>query len=234
MLESLKSPQGTLTVTRTLTPSRSTSLTAVRIECAGIKPMIQDAYDDEAEQRPGPSQGRRSRKKAVSPPAAVVPHAIRREICERKLYRGPQGELGFPTEVLMACLVAGGRHIEIVKKRPLSAEYDSLVPACVRIVEPYIVFPEDSQAWVPDPRKAESGIVFRPRFDQWRFSCTLEIQEAAAEGLMLDHIIQLVRVSGRREGIGSFRHSNFKLFPNQRWQPAIFGAFRLIKWGKCE
>ncbi|MFA4954170.1 MAG: hypothetical protein WC641_02580 [Patescibacteria group bacterium] len=216
-----------LTPVRRLKPSVEERLEAVRIECVGVRPLLLDSTESEEVE-----VVRRRRKPQLTgpPPKGYRPVPLV-EVCAPKLYRGPNGELGFPGDLLQACLVAGGRHLKLVR-RQLTDKYGSQIPGVVTVRDEFIAFASDI-GWKPDKRKGKDGIMLkRPRFDVWRFACTLDIRLGALEGLTFEHIEELVRLAGRREGIGCFRHSEFKLYPDQDWQPAVFGAFQLTRFEK--
>lgn len=213
-----------LATVRRLTPSIEERLEAVRIECVGVRPLLLDGTEPEET-----DVTRRRKPKPPGPPPKGYQPIPLIQVCEPKLYRGPRGELGFPGDLLQACLVEGGKHVKIVR-RALTDKYGSAVPGIVTVRDEFIAFPPDT-TWKPDKRKGRDGIILkRPRFDAWRFACRLDIRLGAFEGLTPEHVKELVELAGQREGIGCFRHSGFKLFPDQDWQPPVFGAFKLVGW----
>lgn len=80
------------------------------------------------------------------------------------------------------------------------------------------------RSWVVDsrsiriPNTGERGICHRPRFDDWRLTCTLLHDPS---GLSVDELHALVDLAGQRIGVGDYRP--------ERGGP--FGRFAVTLWG---
>lgn len=186
-------------VTKTLAPSAQDDVQYVRLHCEAITSLLMSPMSNEKVfdilvrgARPSPDK--------------TTPL---RERCEANLYRGPNGEIGLPQEVLFACLEAGSPNVKVGRKKLGTAKV-SEVGSILKILEPFIAFPEDSQQWEADCRRGQGKTgdatgICRPRFDDWKFTFTLQVNLGQFPGLSLQHIVDLVDTAGRQKGVASFR-----------------------------
>ena len=187
------------TVAKSLKPSGQDDVKYVRFECRSITPLFMDPMT--------PPVVFSTLVQGKRPPADKTTPL--RERCEEKLYRSADGDVGLPAEVLFACLEAGSRSIKVGRKA-LGTKESSELGSILKILDPFVAFPEDSREWVEDCRRGmgKTGIangICRPRFDTWRFTFTVEANLGQIDGLQLQHIVDLVDRAGRQKGVGAFR-----------------------------
>lgn len=184
------------------------------IKCSikGVTPLLCNRFTDAAAQK-------------VSNGTAVVirgAQPIPREQAEAKLYIGADGKPVLPAPNLLRAFVDAGVFIKMGRSK-LSTQRTSLVPAGLAITE--IELPIAPCRWEVDSRSvvipSTGGRVMshRPRFDEWRVTLTLEVDESMfSEQVVRD----LVDLAGQRIGVGDFR-------PARR---GPFGRFRVDSWKK--
>src|SRR3990167_3174140 len=141
-----------------------------KVTCKGIKPLLMNPATDELleELRTGVRRGR------------VKDRTVHQE-AEGKIYRNEKGEIGIPAINLFSCLVEGGREIPFTGKKKISTVKSTVLPMFFTIVDDF--FPITPSDWVPDKRKGTNPkdgtavAVVRPKFPQWGFAVTVEIDE---------------------------------------------------------
>lgn len=180
----------------------------------GASPMLQHGFSD-ADIEEVLIRGKRPQK---------VTDKSLRDMARKGLYRGPNDEFGVPAMNLIACLVEAGRFVKVGRSNLSTAETTTL-HGFLRIEGEFLPFKKQGEEiWVYDLRRGQMangtkktavGIV-RPKFPIWSFDVTLVI-DFDEQGINLDTIKQLLRVAGRRCGLGSFR-------PQKR---GPFGMFRV-------
>lgn len=145
-----------------------------------------------------------------------------RDQAQEKLYTGADGKPVLPSPNLMRAFVDAGVFIKNGKSK-LSTQRTSLVPAGLAIVE--IELPITPGRWETDSRSvvipSTGGRIMchRPRFDEWKLSLTLDVDDTMfAEAV----VRELVDLAGSRIGVGDFR-------PARR---GPFGRFRVDSWKK--
>lgn len=145
-----------------------------------------------------------------------------REMAEKKVPRGPNGEYGFRSNYLFAALVEAGRHVIFDKKAKISTMQSSHVPVFLSIQpelvcddgEGFIPFldQEAAKSWIADRRRGvmSSGTskvavaIIRPKFPSWDFKVSVDIDE---DYLDISKVQELFTAAGRIAGIGDFRPS---------------------------
>lgn len=144
-----------------------------------------------------------------------------RQQAEAKLYTDSKGRPVVPGVNLMRSIVNAGSFIKSGKSK-LSTQRSSLVPAGVSVQE--IELPIGPSAkWEVDSRSVvipSTGgriMAHRPRFDEWRLSFSLEIDETLFSEAL---VRELVDIAGKRIGLGDFR-------PERK---GPFGRFRVDVW----
>lgn len=182
----------------------------LKVQLGGVSPLICNRFTEAAQQAVSNSSSSSFQGSKGSP----------REQAEPKLYTDSKGRPVLPGVNLMAALVEAGRFIKSGRSK-LSTTKSSLVPAGLAVEE--IELPITPRKWEVDSRPvvvpATGGRIMchRPRFDAWKVSMTLTIDES----LFSERLVrELVDIAGKRIGVGDFR-------PSRR---GPFGRFEVLKW----
>jgi hypothetical protein len=142
---------------------------------------------------------------------------------ETKLYRGDDGAIGIPSLNLFSSLVEAGRLVKAGTKQ-ISTAKSTILPSFLSIEEFFLPFKNDPE-WVVDKRRGrnpnggEMVCLVRPKFADWEFDATLEIDESEVNE---DGVRKLVETAGKKVGLCDFR-------------PACkgpFGRFYVASWVK--
>ena len=140
-----------------------------------------------------------------------------------KLYRDDDGAIGIPSLNLFSCLAEAGRLVKSGKKQ-ISTAKSTILPSILSIEEFFLPFKDDPE-WVVDKRRGrnpnggEMVCLVRPKFTDWEFDVTLEIDETEVDESI---VRQLVETAGKKVGLCDFR-------------PACkgpFGRFYVAAWVK--
>lgn len=184
----------------------------IQCKIQGTSPLLCNRFTDEAAAKVG----------AGTTAAIQGAKPAPRDQAKNKLYTGADGKPVLPAPNLMRSFVDAGTFIKAGKSK-LSTQRTSLVPAGLTIVE--IELPLSPGRWETDSRSvvipSTGGRIMchRPRFDEWKLSLTLDIDET----LFGETVVrELVDLAGSRIGIGDFR-------PARR---GPFGRFRVDSWKK--
>ena len=200
-----------------------------RVSCTGISPMLQNPMTDDILDTL--LHGKAGRSKAPERDTSVE------KIAEQRLCKGPNGELGIPSNYLFASLVEAGRQVIFDKKTKMSTRESSLVPAFLSIIEEesgmlseFIPFSDQSVKWTADKRKgvlksgAGGGVavcIVRPKFNIWAFDVVVEVD---LDQVNLEKVIDLFNKAGMFAGLGDFR-------PSKR---GPFGRFKVREFTQLE
>ncbi len=134
------------------------------------------------------------------------------EMAAEVLYRGPKGEFGFPRKNLRTCLILAGYRVAL-GGAPISTTNATRITEFLTIEDDFICFTDLADPpWVVDVRRGRSVVaksrarigIVRPRFDQWGFKATLQV-DFDVEGVTEDLIRTLVRRGGTWIGLGGYR-----------------------------
>lgn len=178
----------------------------------GIAPLLMNRFHEAAQQKASAGTSSTMAGKKGSP----------RDQAEPKVYVGANGKPVLPGTNFNAAVVEAGKFIKSGKSK-LTTTRSSLVPAGLSILE--VEAPITPSKWEVDSRAVvipSTGgriLCHRPRFDEWRVTFTLEVDES-----MFDESIvrELVDLAGQRIGLGDFR-------PQRR---GSFGRFKVVSWRK--
>jgi len=141
------------------------------------------------------------------------PDAEPRVVAAARLYTDDDGQPVIPAANLFSCLIGAAQFVEVDRRTAITA----LVIDAHRV---NIVSPDP---WQVDARSVRNrgsrdrSICYRPRFDTWRLTFRLQVDD---ELLDLQSVRKLLDLAGRRIGLGDFRA--------ERGGP--FGRFRLERW----
>lgn len=178
-----------------------------RIACRGTKPMLQNPVQgDDLLFLIGDTTSQQS--------TAANKKDAEKQIAERKLCKGPNGELGFPTTWLLAALNGAGRHVLHNREKMTSLDKTN-VPTLVTII-PDLKF-ENGDGFIPFTNKRlkwraskqEGSIegtviqIIRPLIPTWSFSVLVKINLTRVTA---QKVLELFQKAGA-QGLGDFRPS---------------------------
>lgn len=186
-----------------------------QVTIEGISPLLVCAFS--AEDAANATAGTRS---AITPNKNGTP----RDLAEKYLYWDQAGKkLVIPGPNVFACIIEAGRFHK-VGKRQVTTNTTSLVPAAV--ILPDIEIDLEPQTWEVDARPvvipSTRGRImrYRPRFDTWALSFSLEID---TDMFSTDFVRLLVDDAGKKIGLGDFRPARkgpFGRFVVKCWKEA--------------
>lgn len=205
---------------RNVETPRQPHITRVRIGFEGVTPLLMSLPFDLF------SSGcfRRSSGGGISivPPPRSRAQKSRRELAEEELYIH-KGRIGIPVDWLCSALTEAGREVKLEGRKKISTATSTHLFQFLFIEEEggnFIPLQRGAQ-WKPDVRRGirfdrTALAIVRPRFDSWRFSCTIQVRE---DRVSLETVRDLFDVAGEL-GLGDFR-------------PAVdgrFGQFKIVRW----
>lgn len=151
-----------------------------------------------------------------------------KEEAESKLHIMQDGRPHIPAKCFYACLVNAGQFVRLDGKRQISTQTKTILPSMMALIDielPLIVpGSEDKSAeWQTDiqqgrnPNGGEAVCIIRPRFDQWEFRFTVEVDQSL---MSIPMARDLIDIAGRRVGLLEFspRHKG------------TFGCFKVTEW----
>jgi len=213
----------------------------IDLEVESLSPMLQDAMSpDEVEriliqkQRDQPNLDL-TRKERCKPSLYINPN--------RKA--GKKQKFGVPAENFLAALRGAGRKVKVGKIQVSTAKTTNLF-SFLSVREVFLPFLPELQKWVPDVRRgvmhntgsATTVGITRPKFPQWGFKCTLEVDLDGMEGINEDTVRVLVQRAGSSQGLCSFRPScngPFGRFKIKSWAVTQYDAKgKVVKAKKAE
>lgn len=184
----------------------------------GISPLLMNPATEEVlAQLPGAGAGYKKGKE--------MKDRTREEIAEARVIKGADGKVGLPAEYLYACIVEAGRLVAYDGKKKVSTADTTLVFSFLSIEESFFPFEGHDGKYEIDVRrgvnKTTKGAqaIVRPRFDDWKFRVTMEIDESDAN-LTASKAKELFQKAGKMIGLADFR-------PTCR---GPFGRFRVAEW----
>lgn len=187
----------------------------VQAQFSGLSPLLMNPMSDE--------QLDMLRNRTRKP--KVLDQSVEDEARE-KLYLDDDGTVGIPALNLFACLAEAGREVTYKGRSKISTATSTKLPSFLAIEELFLPFTDHSE-WVVDKRRGrnpnggEAVCLIRPRFDNWQFGATFEIDESVVTE---ETVKELLRIAGTSVGLCDFR-------------PACkgpFGRFKLAVWEVIE
>ncbi len=197
-------------------------LVRVRVTCKGVTPLIMNKMPLATLL----SLGDKTRKKSKVAAALGTP----RERAEPLIYLNRDGDPIIEAKALYSSLVAAGVYVRLDGKRQLSTKTSTTLPSFMTIEDielPLLDSEGEVAAWEPDiqqgrnPNGGEAVCLVRPRFDDWRFSVKILIDQSE---ISEDAIRRLFDLAGRRCGLYEYR-------PNRK---GFFGQFVVECWDHVE
>jgi len=186
------------------------------VQCTGVSPMLMHAMSDD--------QLIALWEKRKAPKGAARPSI--HDACKACLYLDAAGSIVMPTPNIYSALAEAGRHVRLEGKKMVSSLKATLLPSFMTLIGEHVPLRSSSGGpaeWRPDVRKGtnpnggEAVAIVRPRFDDWSFTVTAEIDLAETAETT---IRELWDKAGSRVGLGGFRP--------QRKGP--FGRFAVTSW----
>ncbi len=206
--------------------TRSTALKNIRVVCRGVSPLMMHAMS-EAELEA--LRTKVALQVAYDRPATVV--AQERLYCN--VLNG--GEIGLPTENLLAALVNAGRSVKLTGRSKVSTAKTTEIYSFMALQESFLplrvvdtdgnIRNGEEPKWVVDKRRGvlhnkgeqTTVCITRPKFAEWGFVVTVEFDDTVVnEGT----VRQLFDKAGTSQGLCSFRPSC----------KGPFGRFKVVKW----
>lgn len=190
----------------------------INVEIQGESPLLCNRFTDEAQEKV--ANGTAAVKAAGS-------KGTPREQAEKKLYAGVDGAPMVPGPNVYRSIIDAGRFHKAGREK-ITTQKSSLVPAGIwmKDIECRLTNPDnDAPSWEVDQRRvvnpATGGamMAYRPRFDSWRLTFSIDVDES-----MFDEKVvrALVDDAGQKIGLGDFRPS----------RKGPFGRFKVISWTK--
>lgn len=184
----------------------------IKATIVGISPLLCNKFTDAAAQ-------------AVTSNTSAVMHGQKappRDQAQAKLYLDSKDKPVLPGTNLMRAIVNAGSFVKSGKSK-LSTMRSSVIPAGMAISEVEMLI--SGGKWETDSRSvvipSTGGRIMchRPRFDDWRVSFTLEVDDSMFSEALARELLDL---AGKRIGVGDFR-------PERK---GPFGRFRVDAWKK--
>lgn len=195
------------------------SVHQLNVECTGIAPLLMNAMSEEQLLALWHKQ---SKGRNAARPAP-------KDHCETVLYLNKKKQPIIPATNLYAALVEAGRFLIYKGKQQISTRKDTILPAFFtlegtefELLDPNAKGKKAAQ-WEVDIRKGtnpnggEAVAIVRPRFDEWKFTCsaTIDLEEIAE-----DKLRTLFEYAGMRIGLCDFRPA----------RKGPFGQFGVTSW----
>lgn len=143
------------------------------------------------------------------------------EQAEARLYLTEDGRPMIPGPNMFRCIIDAGKYFKAGRSK-VTTQKSSLIPACIALVE--VVIPiQHKQPWTVDSRPVRipsTGgriLCYRPCFDDWRLTFSLELD---TEMIGVKLLREIVDAAGKRIGLGDFRPDN----------KGPFGKFVVVDW----
>lgn len=157
-----------------------------------------------------------------------APRPLPREWARERLYLTEDKKLPYiPSEMLMSCLIGGGKFIRLEGKKMVSTEKKTVLPGLLQLLDPFILLKKpdsnDAPDWEVDmrggrnPNGGEAVCIVRPRFDAWRATFQVRID---TDKLAETTFRELFDVAGSNQGLGDFR-------PEKK---GTFGIWHVTHW----
>lgn len=191
----------------------------IEVEIRGTTPLMHHRFTEDALQS---LLGAKTRKLKTDEP--LTP----RQIAQKHVYETKEGKFYIPSEFISGAMqsVASDYKQENSPRKTLKP----VIKGVARVTEPTIILLDHDNtpiaSWEVDLRPAKNHqkgavAVCRPRFDRWKCKFTMSIDDSVVPAKTVHEII---RDSGKRSGIGSFRVSN----------GGIFGQFEVLAWKEIQ
>lgn len=181
------------------------------VEITGTTPLLMNKFTDAAMEKATNGSGS----------ALIGSRGTPREIAESKVYRTSDGTPCIPTPNVFRCLIDAGIFFKAGKNKVTTSK-SSLIPAAlsvsgiecvVRHQQPMSV---DIRAVViPSTGGRIAGV--RPRFDDWKLSFEIVLDEGVMDERLLREIVD---AAGSKIGLGDFRPA----------RKGPFGKFKVTSW----
>lgn len=194
-----------------------TGLVQVRIVFNGMTPLLMNAMSEE--------QLLAMRDKVKKPKTAARPSL--RDEAASKIHQLPDGRAIIPLQAMYATFINAGQFIRLDGKRQITTEKKTILPGMLTILDKEIPLVKcgtrQKSTWEVDiqqgrnPNGGEAVCLVRPRFDDWSFSLTIEVDQLQ---MPLSMARELVDLAGKRIGLLEYH-------PQRK---GTFGRFEVVQW----
>lgn len=184
----------------------------VKVKIKGTSPLVMHRFNETAELAVENKNRKVQNQRKMTP----------KEQAEDFLYHSVNDDsiVVLPANNFHRALIEAGRFHKLGKKQLTTATSSIVAPLLCPVEMEFVLSPQE---WIVDAKSIVNSqvgarrMVYRPRFDNWSFDCTLyvdedELGEALARALVDD--------AGRKVGIGSMR-------PEKK---GAYGCFRVDEW----
>jgi hypothetical protein len=187
----------------------------IDVTIQGVSPLLCNRFTDEAQLKASSGAGM----------AMVGNKGSPKEQAEKKLYPGYDGEPTIPVSNVFRCIIDAGKFFKNGRSK-VTTQKTSMIPACLEIdgielpithTDPWEV---DTRA-VRIPSTGGRILAHRPKFNDWRLSFTLTLDDDFMTDKMLRDIVD---AAGKRIGLGDYR-------PDCK---GPFGKFVVTQWQESE
>lgn len=167
----------------------------IDIEITGTTPLLMNKFTDEAAM--AATNGTRG--------ALSGSRGAPKEQAQRRLYIGLDGKIMIPQPNLLRCIIDGGVFFRAGRSK-VTTQKSSLIPACVSVQGTEL--PLRHSEWRVDERAvripATGGriLCYRPIFDEWTVSFTVDLDANEMDAKFLREIVDK---AGKAIGLGDFR-----------------------------
>lgn len=192
-------------------------LVHIRIRFSGVTPLLMNAMSEE--------QLLAIRDKVKKPKTAARPSL--RDEAASKVHQLPGGRAIIPLQAMNATFINAGQFIRLDGKRQVSTEKKTVLPGMLTILDKEIPLwkagTRQKATWEVDiqqgrnPNGGEAVCLVRPRFDDWSFCVTIEVDQQQMPVSMARELIDL---AGKRIGLLEYR-------PQRK---GTFGRFEVVEW----
>ena len=192
-------------------------LVQINIRFSGVTPLLMNAMSEE--------QLLAIRDKKKAPKTAARPSL--RDEAASKVHQLPDGSPVIPLQALYATFINAGQFIRLDGKRQITTEKKTILPGMLTILDKTVSLVKagavEKATWEVDiqqgrnPNGGEAVCLVRPRFDDWSFSCTVEVDQ---QQMPLSMARELVDLAGKRIGLLEYR-------PQRK---GTFGRFEVVEW----
>jgi len=182
------------------------------ITIEGVTPLLMNRFPEENEINISGSTS----------PVLAGDRETPREQAQKKAYRNKDtGELEFPCQNIMACIIEAGKFFTQGKSK-LTTQKASLIPAGVAVeglTVPFGLddFEVDSRS-VVIPSTRGRAMCHRPRLDKWKLTFSIFIDESLFDPKFVREIVDR---AGKTVGLGDYRPSckgSFGKFVVKHWE----------------
>jgi hypothetical protein len=184
----------------------------IHCQIEGVSPLLMHKFSDEAQE--SATSGSRTSSAAGNRGTPL-------EQAAAVLYTDEGGNIIMPAVNITSTIVEAGKFFKIGRNK-ITTQKSSLLSSCVFLTESYYKLEHD-EPWTVDSRPVRipsTGgriVRHRPRFDDWKISFDIDLDETELNVKLLREIVD---ASGKKVGLCDFRPST----------KGPFGRFCVTSW----